>query len=131
MQRTPPRGVSNFPEDASSRVTTLHEAAAGVRFRIVSSEAVDSADAYVRLFHQALAESGIAANGVFQARTGWLDDHQEEFDAVHFHYPEWIVRRDARWGSTALPSQGRVAPAPPSPAADAGRQSPEAQGVPA
>jgi beta-1,4-mannosyltransferase len=97
LQRTPPRGVSNFPEGASPRVTTLHDAAAGVRFRIVSSEAVDSANPYVRLFYQALAESGIAANGVFQARTGWLDDHQEEFDAVHFHWPEWIVRRDARW----------------------------------
>jgi glycosyltransferase involved in cell wall biosynthesis len=67
------------------------------RFRIVSSVAVDSGNPYVRLFYQALAESGIVSNGVFEARTGWLDDHQEEFDAVHFHWPEWVVRRDARW----------------------------------
>jgi hypothetical protein len=65
-------------------VTTLHDAAAGVRFRIVSSEAVDSGNPYVRLFYQALAESGIASNGVFQARRGWLDDHEGEFPSGSF-----------------------------------------------
>jgi len=78
-------------------VTTLHDSAAGARFRIVSSETADSGNPYVRLFSEALAGAGISSTGPFQASRAWLNAHHEEFDAVHFHWPEWVLRRQDRW----------------------------------
>jgi beta-1,4-mannosyltransferase len=66
--------------------------------RISSSEAIDLANPYLPLFYKALEGYGITATGPFDARPSWLRAHDTEFDALHVHWPEWIMRREISWG---------------------------------
>jgi beta-1,4-mannosyltransferase len=80
---------------ADPAATTPGDAAA--RFRIVSSTSLGSHNPYIRLFYRALAGAGIRSTGKFHANASWLGRHVEEFDAVHFHWPEAVVREELRW----------------------------------
>lgn len=66
------------------------------RFRIVSSAAIGAEfqNPYTRLFYEALAPWGVRATGPFEATRAWLERHGDEFEALHFHWPEAVVRRD-------------------------------------
>ena len=66
-------------------------------YRIVSSVAISGENPYTRLFYEALAPWGVQTTGPFEATRPWLEDHENEFDALHFHWPEWVVQRDSPW----------------------------------
>jgi glycosyltransferase involved in cell wall biosynthesis len=75
------------------------------RFRIVSSEAIGG-NPYIRLFYEALAPSGVHTTGPFEATRAWLERHEAEFDALHFHWPEWVVQRHTPWARRIYSARG-------------------------
>jgi beta-1,4-mannosyltransferase len=65
--------------------------------RISSSEAIDLDNPYLRLFYRALERYGVTATGPFDACPSWLRAHDTEFDALHVHWPEFIMWRKISW----------------------------------
>jgi len=65
--------------------------------RVVSSVQPNDSNPYFRLFYQALHAHGIELVGTFVPSRRWLSEHREEFDVLHFHWPEWMMRSEPRW----------------------------------
>jgi glycosyltransferase involved in cell wall biosynthesis len=80
----------------------------GRRFRIASSAAIggEFTNPYTRLFYEALAPWGVRAMGPFEATRAWLDRHEDDFDALHFHWPEAVVRRDTAGARRVYTAKG-------------------------
>jgi glycosyltransferase involved in cell wall biosynthesis len=65
--------------------------------RIVSSVPATASNPYVRLFYSALRPHGVELVGTFEPTRRWLREHMEQFDILHFHWPEWIIRSEPDW----------------------------------
>src|SRR5262249_11555423 len=66
-------------------------------FRIASlpSNSGRNGNPYVDLFYRALRAHGVECVGEFRLGGRWLLANWHEFDAIHFHWPEYI------WGGMA------------------------------
>lgn len=62
--------------------------------RIVSSEPQAAPNPYIRLFYGALDAEGVALVGTFVPSRRWLREHQDEFDVLHVHWLEWLIRAE-------------------------------------
>ncbi|MEZ4330274.1 MAG: glycosyltransferase [Myxococcota bacterium] len=62
--------------------------------RIVSSEPLSHPNPYVRLFYGALEHEGFDWVGTFVPSRRWLRAHAGEFDALHVHWIEWMMRSE-------------------------------------
>jgi len=60
----------------------------------MSSEPASAVNPYFRLFYDALRPHGVELAGTFVPSRRWLRAHAASFDALHFHWPEWIVRAE-------------------------------------
>lgn len=65
-----------------------------VPVRIVSSEPLSHPNPYVRLFYGALEHEGFDWVGTFVPSRRWLCEHAGEFDALHVHWLEWMMRAE-------------------------------------
>jgi beta-1,4-mannosyltransferase len=65
--------------------------------RVVSSAPESRSNPYVRLFYSALRPHDIVLAGTFSPTRSWLAAHGDEFDILHVHWPEWMMRREPDW----------------------------------
>jgi glycosyltransferase involved in cell wall biosynthesis len=59
---------------------------------VVSSYPTRAANPYLRLFYDHLRPHGIELVGTFLPTRRWLRARKADFDVLHFHWPEWLVR---------------------------------------
>jgi glycosyltransferase involved in cell wall biosynthesis len=60
----------------------------------MSSEPASAVNPYFRLFYDALRPLGVELAGTFVPSRRWLRENAESFEALHFHWPEWIIRSE-------------------------------------
>jgi glycosyltransferase involved in cell wall biosynthesis len=65
--------------------------------RVMSSVPATEPNPYFRLFYGALRPQRVELVGTFSPTRRWLREHRDEFDVLHFHWPEWIIRSEPDW----------------------------------
>ena len=66
-------------------------------FRVASNAELGGGNPYLDLFHGALAAHAIEFAGTFEPTSRWLRENHERVEALHFHWPEFLLRRAPEW----------------------------------